>query len=320
MLTHYSGNIFCTVETGHIFVIGGKTLDGASRVDINLTSGKNEEASVPLTLSVRFHENVIVRNTSHEDGSWGVEEREDNLDSYTVPNPLIAGENFKIYILVGDTKFHIAINGRPYCTYLFRTTIEDIRAITVNHDIQEVNQVDHRQAYPSPYPPVQFDEACLAFTNDVPKPFSAGHVVVVTGIPYGNPRGLFIMRFTEGESKKQGLHFNPRFDPQIVVRNSTNDNLSFATEERDGDFPFVIDQQFKLAIAFTMDDFRFAVNGNYFGKFTYRSTNVLDHLNGFKISVGNGLQLEITGVDHMNMGIPNCDGFEAYSHPDVLIL
>lgn len=59
-------------------------------MDINLASGKNE-APVSLSLSVRFHEDIIVRNTSLEDGSWGVEERENNLDAYTVPNPLIAG-------------------------------------------------------------------------------------------------------------------------------------------------------------------------------------------------------------------------------------
>ncbi|GAB0099225.1 Galectin [Sergentomyia squamirostris] len=320
MLTHFSGNIFCTVEPGHIFVIGGKTLDGAAKVDINLSSGKSEEAPVPLTLSVRFHENIIVRNTSYEDGSWGEEERDDNLDPFAVPNPLIAGENFKVYILVGDSKFHIAVNGRPYCTYMFRTSLEDIRAIIVTNDVQVVNQVDHRQSYPTPHPLLQYDEPRLAFTNDVPKPFSPGHIIVITAIPYGNPRGLFIIRFTEGETKKQALHFNPRFDPQVVVRNSMNDNLNFLQEERDGEFPFVIDQQFKLAFAFTSSEFRFAINGDLFGQFSYRSANVLDVMNGFKISVGNGLQLEVTGVDHMNMGSPDCEGFETYSHPDVAIM
>uniref|UniRef100_A0A1B0D548 Galectin n=2 Tax=Phlebotomus papatasi TaxID=29031 RepID=A0A1B0D548_PHLPP len=256
MLTHFAGNIFCTPEPGHIFVIGGKSLDGASKLDINLTSGKHELAPVPLTISVRFHEDIIVRNTFHEDGSWGDEEREDNLDAYTVPNPLIAGENFKVYILVGDTKFHIAINGRAYCTYTFRSALEDIRAITITNDVQVVSQVDHRQAFPTPHPPIQFDEPRLAFSNDVPKTFSPGHVLVITGIPYGNPRGLFILKFTEGETKKQALHFNPRFDPQFVVRNSMNENSSFGAEERDGEFPFVIDQQFKLAIAFTPEEFR----------------------------------------------------------------
>lgn len=54
----------------------------------------------------------------------------------------------------------------------------------------------------------------------------SGHVLILTAIPFGNPRGAFILRFTEGESRKQALHLNPRFDPHyVVVRNSMNDNL-----------------------------------------------------------------------------------------------
>lgn len=91
-------------------------------------------------------------------------------------------------------------------------------------------------------------------------------------------------------------------------------------EERDGGFPFIIDQQFKLAIAFTETEFKFAVNGQLFGSFQYRSPNQLAVLNGFKTYCGNGMQLEVTGVDHMNMGFPDCEAFETYSDPDTQIL
>lgn len=91
------------------------------------------------------------------------------------------------------------------------------------------------------------------------------------------------------------------------------------TEERDGGFPFVIDQQFKLAIAFSDTEFKFAVNGNQFASYTYKHANVLDQLNGFKTYSNRGLQLEISSVDHMHLGLSDCDGFEAYSHPDIAI-
>lgn len=53
-----------------------------------------------------------------------------------------------------------------------------------------------------------------------------GHVIVITGIPYGNPKGWFLFRFTESATKKEGLHFNPRFEPYyVVVRNTMNDKL-----------------------------------------------------------------------------------------------
>jgi Galactoside-binding lectin len=81
-----------------------------------------------------------------------------------------------------------------------------------------------------------------------------------------------------------------------------------------------MDQQFKLAIALTNNEFRFAVNGQIFTVFKYRSERLLDVMNGFKVSCGNGLQLEVTGVDHMNMGQPECEGFETYSDPEIHLL
>lgn len=50
--------------------------------------------------------------------------------------------------------------------------------------------------------------------------------MVITGIPSGNPRGTFVVFFTEGATKRQMLHFNVRFEPTyVVVRNAMNENL-----------------------------------------------------------------------------------------------
>ncbi|XP_055523921.1 32 kDa beta-galactoside-binding lectin lec-3-like isoform X2 [Wyeomyia smithii] len=290
------------------------------RRDINFLSGKSDEADNILHMSIRFLEDIIVRNTKLSN-SWGPEERNDGLSELTAPNPVRAGELFKLYILVGDDKFHIAINGQSYCTYMFRAPLLEIRSITIFKDVQQIIQIDHRQIFPTPFPAIQLEESFNSFSNDVPKPFLPGHVIVITAIPFGNPRGGFIIRFTENGSKRQALHFNPRFDPHyIVVRNSHTDALEFRREEeRTGGFPFVLDQQFKLAIAMTENEFKFAVNGSLFESYAYRSINQLDVLNGFKVQCSNGMQLEITNVDHMNMGVPDCEGFESYSHPEVEI-
>ncbi|XP_041764415.1 uncharacterized protein LOC121589509 [Anopheles merus] len=149
-----------------------------------------------------------------------------------------------------------------------------------------------------------------------------GHIIILTAIPYGNPRGGFILKFNENGSKRQALHFNPRFDPHyVVVRNShASDALDFRQEERSGGFPFIIDQQFKLAIGLAEQEFRFAINGSRFETYAYRAPRQLDVLNGFRIECTGGLQLEVTAVDHYYSGVPSCAGFEEYSDPDVDIM
>lgn len=82
--------------------------------------------------------------------------------------------------------------------------------------------------FPAPLPIIQADGGRFEFSNDVPRKLYAGHVIVLTGIPSGNPKGWFDISFTEGASKKQALHFNPRFQPHYaVVRNAMNDDMRY---------------------------------------------------------------------------------------------
>lgn len=88
-----------------------------------------------------------------------------------------SGDNFKIYILLGDTRFHIAINDQPYCVFYYRMAPQLIRTIEVTRDIQSVNQIDHRSVYPSPWPLLQQEAGYLVFSNDVPRQFSPGTLI-----------------------------------------------------------------------------------------------------------------------------------------------
>lgn len=86
-----------------------------------------EDTYIPLNLSVFFRKGITVRNTYTPSERWGVEELEQNLlSSWQHPivpgtyktvfvfkalkNPILIGELFKIFILVSDQHFYIAIN------------------------------------------------------------------------------------------------------------------------------------------------------------------------------------------------------------------
>jgi Galactoside-binding lectin len=317
-LTSFSGNLHGPVEVGQIFVISGKTIDGAMNLVINLTSGKVGEVDMPLHFSVRFHTENIVRNSLIEE-AWGEEEIEENLLSS--PNPIIAGWDFKVYILAGDEKFHIAINEQPFCTYNYRLPLEAIHAIQILGDVQRIFQVDHRRAYPSPWPFVQEDKKSgCEVSADVPRQFFPGHVIVIHAIPSGNPNGNFVIKMTEGSSKRQMFHISARFNQRVTAANSMTESLEWRRDEERHAFPFTVDQMFKMAIAITETSFIVAVDGEKLFSYSYRASNsFLDTLMGIKFQSGNGMQIEVQGIDHMNMGMSDCESFETYSHPDVQI-
>lgn len=319
MITEYSGNLFCTPEPGHVLVIGGKTVDAAERLDIELRVGKASDDDVLLLISVQFSSDTVVRNAKIE-GVWGAEETMEHLDSMATTNPIVAGERFRVYILMAADRFHIALNELNYCTFQYRGALGDIRSLKMSKDLQMVTQVDQRCVYPSPWPLVQTDDDQLSFSNDVPSRFTPGHVIIVTAIPYGNPKGRFVVSFFEMDTRRQAFHFNPRFEHGMVIRNSTKEDLSWRGEEREGEFPFVFDQQFKLAIAMSTTSFLVAVDGKRFCTYRYRGdkvANQLNILNGFKLFCVDGLRLEVTCVDHIYSGSTSCVDFEGYSSPDV---
>lgn len=317
-LTSFAGNVLGPVEVGHIFVVSGKTIDGATNLILNLASGKVGEVDIPFHFSVRFHTETIVRN-SLLDSSWGEEEVEENL--FSSPNPIISGWDFKVYILTGDEQFHVAINDQPFCTYTYRIPLDNIRAIQVVGDVQRIYQIDHRRAYPSPWPSIQEDTKRGGdLSADVPRQFFPGHVIVIQAIPSGNPNGTFIIKMHEGSSKRQMFHISIRFGMRLTAVNAMTESMEWRRDEERYPFPFVLDQMFKMAIAITETSFNVAVDGERLFSYAYKQSNsFLDNLTGIKFQNGSGSHLEIQGIDHLSGGPSDCEGFESYSHPEVYI-
>lgn len=223
MLTSFTGNLYGPVDVGHLFVISGKSVDGANIFYINLASGRAEDADIPLHLSVHFHSETIIRN-SQIDGAWGDEEVDESF--MTSPNPVVSGWDFKILIMTGDEKFHIAINDQPYCSFNYRLGLDAIHAISIGGDVQKIYQVDHRKIFPAPFPMLHSD--CNRITEksfDVPRQFFQGHVFVITAIPSGNHNGGFYIHLHHGSSKRQMFHLNARFNQRVMVVNCQSDAL-----------------------------------------------------------------------------------------------
>ncbi|XP_055390538.1 32 kDa beta-galactoside-binding lectin [Condylostylus longicornis] len=311
MFTDFVGNLACSLSFGHSLVVVAKTIDGAKRFKINLRTSKLPTSDIGLQLHAKFTEDIIIRRTMINE-EWLDEERVENLDDNTALNPIVSGDFFVICIFAGENSFHISVNNRPYCIYNYRLPIENIHCIEICEQIQTIKQVDHRASYPYAWPPIQTIWNKVQFNHDVPIMFLPGHIILLTGLCFGSPKGWFTIKFFEAGTKRELLHFNPRFPNQVVVRNAMKPNLEFGEEERSGGFPFVFDQQFTVAIAITEKEFLFAVDGRRFCNFVYRSSDLLQNLVGIKVTSDYGMFVNITAVDHFQMPDKACVNFESF--------
>lgn len=219
-MAKFLSNICDTVATGHVFIISGITVDSAQHFTVALVNGKSESSDTSLRLSVDLTNGSVSRN-SYINGGWQSEEEDDNLIS-TGSNAIRRGDAFKFYILVGDDRFSIAINDKPYCIYQFRAAVSAIQVVSVTGDVEKITQIDHFKVFPSIYPMVQCEQD-ITYRGFIPRKFMPGHVIVISGTPYGSQDGEFIFMLNEFDSIRQILHLNIRFDQQSVVANTMDD-------------------------------------------------------------------------------------------------
>ncbi|KAK9712924.1 Integral peroxisomal membrane peroxin [Popillia japonica] len=71
------------------------------------------------------------------------------------------------------------------------------------------------------------------------------------------------------ELENCALHFNPRFDENVVVRNSMIDG-KWGEEERYGENPFTAGKEFVVQIEITIDDYIIYINDNKFCNYRHR--------------------------------------------------
>lgn len=175
-----------------------------------------------MHMSFRMDENSVIRNSY--DGAWGREERDENRNHGAEMNPMRRGENFQIYILVGDLGFNVAVNGDAFCTFEHRMACNDLKALTIYFNVEAITGIDHRRVFPQPHPVIQCNDDTVAFSHDFPDLPRPGDVVVISAVPVGNPMGRFEVQFNQGcNTDKEALHISTRFDENCVVRNDRDD-------------------------------------------------------------------------------------------------
>lgn len=212
MAEKYSGRLF-PVEAGQLITISGKTNNAAARFDIDL-AGAPMPGDIPFHISVRFNENVIIRNSLTKGVGWGTEERQNHLIPNNSPNPIRKGFDFKITIFIDTGMFYVSLDDKPFCYFPHRQPLSVIQRLIISKDVESIFQVDHITATPNRWPALN----ASTFSALVPKTFTPGSVIVFSATPRGN-KGDFCIDFRETGSSRILFHLRPYLSQGSIVIN-----------------------------------------------------------------------------------------------------
>ncbi|XP_062870726.1 galectin-9-like [Trichomycterus rosablanca] len=272
----FTGLIQGSLFEGKIISLTGRVMPGAERFHVNLQCGTQASADIALHFNPRYSGNsgYVVFNTL-QSSSWGTEE-------HSSPTPIPRGSDFTLSFLINRDSYSVVVNGVNFHEYLHRIPISRVNAISVGGgvDIQSISFQNPAVGKSDLVKPSYAQPGVWAMHTgssflQAPPPYSAPETYIV---PYkaviqgGFYPGRVIMvqgfvnhdadRFSINLRHNSGIafHFNPRFNENVVVRNSLIKE-QWGREEREGGLPFYRGQQFTVSITCEPQCYRIIVSG-----------------------------------------------------------
>ncbi|TRY54125.1 hypothetical protein DNTS_031167 [Danionella cerebrum] len=303
----FSGQIHGGLQDGKSIIISGRVLPHADRFHVNLQCGSHSGADVALHFNPRYERPEYVVHNSFQNQKWGSEER-------VQQSPFPRGQTFTLQILVAQDVFKISTNGRHFMDFRHRIPFSRVDTIEVAGTV-ELNSVAFQNAYLPPQPafpgciqsqtgfqPQYFVPPVCGFPAYPPAPnynipYNAvingglypGKNIVINGVVHPNANRI---TFNLGFRNEIAFHYNPRFDENVVVRN-TKQKEKWGAEERFGGLPFHRGQPFQLTISCNPQHYNVFVNGMQAHTYKHRYTRLRDINN---LEVCGDLQLSLVQV------------------------
>ncbi|XP_023824548.1 galectin-9 isoform X2 [Salvelinus sp. IW2-2015] len=283
----FTGRIQGALHEGKTITLTGRVLPGSQRFYVNLQCGSRGNPDIALHFNPRYDgsKDVVICNTMQH-SEWGPEERD-----YSAP--MARGANFTLMFLVNRDSYSLIVNGSHFMEYLHRLSFSRVDTINVDGgvEIQSIAFANPAVTSPPPQPGYlvhlhsAFSAAfCAPGSFQTPPPYTPqpsfvvpynnimvgglypGRNIIVQGVVNHNADKFCVnLRFNSGVA----LHFNPRFNENIVVRNSLLKG-QWGPEERNGGMPFYRGQPFTVTIMCDTKCYRVMVNGVQMFSYNHR--------------------------------------------------
>uniref|UniRef100_A0A4W5KKU8 Galectin n=1 Tax=Hucho hucho TaxID=62062 RepID=A0A4W5KKU8_9TELE len=284
----FTGCIQGALHEGKTITVTGRVLPGAQRFHVNLQCGSRGNPDIALHFNPRYDSflDVVICNTMQH-SKWGSEERE-----YSAP--MTRGANFTLMFLVNRDSYSVRkclllmlrlqnfLNasppqpgylGHPHSGQRNRNRSRQSKTVPKTpqwcNATQAFSAAGFLQAPPpytaqAPYTPKP--SFAVPYKNIMAGGLYPGRNITVQGVVNHNADKFCInLRFNSGVA----LHFNPRFNENVVVRNSLLQE-QWGSEERTGGMPFYRGQPFTVIIMCDTQCYRVMVNGALMFSYNHR--------------------------------------------------
>lgn len=287
------------VEPGQVITVHGKASASAKIFVVELAEDDIRD-DIAFYFAVRFAGYFDIVRSSRTKGSWRQDEKLDNLVQDNVFNPLNKGADFKISIFVDFRKFFVMIDDKPFCSFLIRKDLKEIKRLNVLYDCDKVYNVVQAIAKPRKWP----SEVNSKIKVSIPTKFKIGGVVVIKGMTRSSDCGSFVANISDNELKLIEVEVN--LESKTVAINAQIDSYTWIKGEPLvlDPFPFEINDTFKISIKIKEDFFEAAVNDFIIGELDFDDAeNMLSRIDGIEVISRGDAIVSVYRIDHFQ----NCE-------------
>ncbi|XP_036078623.1 galectin-9 isoform X3 [Rousettus aegyptiacus] len=251
----FSGTIQGGLQDGLQITVNGTVLySSGTRFTVNFQVGPSDN-DIAFHFNPRFEESGYVVCNTKQKGCWGPEERKMQM-------PFQMGNPFEIIFLVQSSDFKPPGFWQASSAPITQTVIHTVQSTPGQ---MFPNPIISPMTYPNPTYPMPF------FTS-IPGGLYPSKSIIVSGTVLPSAQRFHINLCSGSDI---AFHLNPRFDENVVVRN-TKINSFWGSEERSmpRKMPFIRGQSFSVWIMCEGHCLKVAVDGQHLLEYYHRLKNL----------------------------------------------
>ncbi|KAJ8256622.1 hypothetical protein COCON_G00187740 [Conger conger] len=254
-----------SLRTGMYVYFKGTIPEDIKTFTFSLQYGQMKGCDKAFLMITKFEPSEVVQFKTFLNGKCGNKEEGKGM-------PFTKGADFCVHVFVTSKGYQVLINGCQFHLFAHRMPVEQVTALKIagNVTVQTINTLRGGPGAPCQPGVQKMVVSSIPCVLPVLNGLRPGMFLYFLGIvPNSSKRFSINLKCAEMDSSDNVMHFNPRFDSNVVVFNTFR-NGGWENEERPSWMPFSCSAQFEVVFIVTLKGYQVMVNGRQFHFFNHR--------------------------------------------------